>query len=58
MVKKYLLYRKNEFGVFFLACTIGFICFLVAGATNPLVASLWGWYIALVCVNVTWQEKS
>jgi len=44
--------REKEMYPYFISILIGFICFIVAGAINPLVYYVWPWAIALACIHL------
>ena len=50
--KKYLYSNSNETGIALLACLVGFLCFAVAGSTNPMITSTWIWFILIASYNV------
>lgn len=54
--RNYVINQDNEYGIFFIATFVGFICFLIAGYTNPLVTSIWAWLITLVCFNFSLEK--
>lgn len=50
IIKKILKYKDISF--YFLSILSGFVCFIVAGATNPLVDYVWVWSIVLACIKL------
>lgn len=44
-------FRKNTGDAFFLSVAIGFLLFVIAGSSNPMVYFLWAWIIPIVAFS-------
>lgn len=45
------LYSKKVNAVFFGGISNGFLCFIIAGSSNPMVYFIWFWILSLICFN-------
>lgn len=49
-----LIFKDNRY----YAIMIGFICFMISGASNPMLYLIWPWTIALIyCINIPPKTK-
>ena len=59
----YIARRLRKAGVIlndnrYYAIMLGFICFMISGASNPMLYLIWPWTIGLIyCVNVTQRSR-
>lgn len=42
---------NKKISAYYLSFFVGMVCFLIAGATNPMVFYIWAWAICLACIN-------
>ena len=49
--------RDNEIGTVFIAILFGVIGFLISGATNPMVTSIWMWFIFMGTYNYSLKNN-
>lgn len=62
----FFIFRKNfnlflttrqPYAIFFGAVSNGFLCFIIAGSSNPMVYFIWFWIISLICFNPCFKLK-
>ncbi|MGL5237285.1 MAG: hypothetical protein ACRC8O_04530 [Plesiomonas shigelloides] len=45
------LHLEFKCSVFFGAISNGFVCFVIAGSSNPMIYFIWFWVLSLICFN-------
>lgn len=47
----------NDVGIIFAAILNGYVCFIIAGSSNPMVYFIWFWAISLIAFNTAFKYK-